>query len=634
MAVSFKRLLILSFLCLLILPLSGQNIQITRSSTVVVKEGVSYYLHTVEKGHTLYSVSKAYGVTIEDITGANPGSENGLALGQALYIPLKSGQTQGSNTGAPATIETNGSIFHVVKQGETLYGVAKIYNTTIEELQRLNPDQKDGLRAGDRIRVPGDSFAEAVSTDATGRKTYKVKRGEDLSEIARMFGLEPEDIVRANPDLETGLGRLPKGIVLIIPEKSPIPPVPVPAVDTAPSTMSEAFGQGGKMVLRTPCASDPLNLLPTYKAALMLPFYASAGDTITAGSATTRHPSEYPSFRFIQFYEGVMMALDTLEKLGLRLDLKVLDVAEDTTKIKAMLLYEKVADMDLIIGPLYSGGFNVVSHFAAKHSIPIVNPFTSRDEVVVGNPGVFKAYPSEHDRMHGLAEFLLETYPDAKIFVAGKEGGREKGLRKSFTDALVLSLRERMLDDSSWVSIIAPGVNPAAYSGKLSRERVNIFVTLCSDQVYVSNLLRKLDALRNQYSFIVVGLPSWEGFSALDPLYIMNLNLHLYSNSWVDYSDKATIDFVRAFRERYHAEPDAYAFQGYDLASYFCTAMMKYGEDFSECLTEYNFSGLQTQYRFKGGQGMGYTNSWLNVYRISEYREVDARRSPLPAGQR
>lgn len=681
--VSLRQMFVVMGLLLSIISIQAQSVEVVRSTRQTEREGIVFFIHTVEKGQTLYSISKAYGVGMEAIVEANPGADAGLKLGQDLFIPTKTV----SDAPTTSTIDTQGKIYHIVRQGETLYGIARIYNTTVEEFQSLNPLAAAGLHAGDRLLVPGTQSEKSPAISAEGPRqyslytvrkaetvygiaqrlgvsaddlyllnpslhdglqegmqirvpempsgiiaqdgkplTHKVRKGEGLQEIADRYGITTEALIQANPGLETGMSGPQKGTELIIPGASPVKNEEV-RQNEPPATMAEALSVPDKPKGKTPCDPDEYNKLPIYKAALLLPFYAHVADTIASDHTGARNPSEYPSFRFIQFYEGMLLALDTLEQQGLRLDLKVLDVAEDTAGLASKLVREGIKDMDIILGPLFSGSFSTVSRFARKHGIPVVNPFTNRDEVVDGNPWVFKAYPSEEDRMGGLADFLLETYPEATIFLAGKAGDREKGLREVFAAELRTSLLEHGLNSGAWHDISEGGT--VAYTEKLTQTKPNVFVTLSSDQVYVSNLLRRLHTLRGSYPFIVVGLPSWEGFSALDPDYLIGLNLHLYSNSWVDYSDPGTVDFVRKFREEYNAEPDPYAFQGFDLAHYFFSAMMRYGADFKECVPSYPYRGLQTEYRFRGGGNDGYINSWVNIYRIDQYREVDARKLPL-----
>jgi hypothetical protein len=270
-----------------------------------------------------------------------------------------------------------------------------------------------------------------------------------------------------------------------------------------------------------------------------------------------------------------------------------------------------------------------VSRFAHQHKIPIVNPMTTRDEVILNRPEVFKAFPSDADRMHSLAGFLLDTYPGARTFVAGRNGDKEAPLRRQFLQAYAEGLKMRNLPDSSWFDIQGAGVNPGAFSSNLSTSEFNIIVALTSDQVLVFNLMRKLYAQQKTHPIIVIGLPSWENFTGLDPEYLQAMHLHIIRNTWVDYADSTVASFVKDFRGNYKAEPDAFAFQAYDLTQFFLRGMMYYGKEFGNCMHRFEYAGLQTVYRFNRTGKNGFTNGYVNVYRIMDFQQVNARKFPV-----
>ena len=120
-------------------------VAMTSAQELVVIGGVKYTIHDVAKGETLYSLSRQYGVTIDDIKGANEALANGLKAGQRIKIPLQAEKVADSS---PKTQ------LHKVMKGETLYSLSKQYNLTVEELREANPHVKKGLKAGQLIEIP------------------------------------------------------------------------------------------------------------------------------------------------------------------------------------------------------------------------------------------------------------------------------------------------------------------------------------------------------------------------------------------------------------------------------------------------------------------------------------------------
>jgi LysM repeat protein/ABC-type branched-subunit amino acid transport system substrate-binding protein len=114
--------------------------------------------HTVEAGQTLYSISKKYNLSIDQIVSENPGADAGLRVGQKLRIPQESAVRTGKG-------------FYVVKVGDTFYGISRSYGITVDELKALNNGMPAGLIPGDSIVVPGEKTTVAVTAVAPVSQT-------------------------------------------------------------------------------------------------------------------------------------------------------------------------------------------------------------------------------------------------------------------------------------------------------------------------------------------------------------------------------------------------------------------------------------------------------------------------------
>ncbi len=183
--------------------------------------------YTVVAGDTLNSIAARFGTTAEAIAQLNSLADpNALMLGQKLQIPAgaaagtsggtsgTTGSTTGGSTGGTTT--TGGANTYTVQQGDTLGRIALRYDTTVQELVRLNNlSNPDAISVGQKLIVPsGSGSAVAVPTAGQG-KTYVIQRGDTLLSIARRFGLTVKQLQDANnisnPD------RIFPGQTLVIP---------------------------------------------------------------------------------------------------------------------------------------------------------------------------------------------------------------------------------------------------------------------------------------------------------------------------------------------------------------------------------------------------------------------------------
>jgi len=156
--------------------------------------GQSYIIHQVEKGETLYRLSRRYAVQVNDIIGANPNSNRSIQVGEELRIPFKG---SGITTSPP----TSGSrITHEVKPGETLFAIARIYNVSVDDIKKWNSMRSNNLSIGDKltINVNADQAAEINELknirENNSKKVHVVNKGETVYSIANKYDITTYDI--------------------------------------------------------------------------------------------------------------------------------------------------------------------------------------------------------------------------------------------------------------------------------------------------------------------------------------------------------------------------------------------------------------------------------------------------------
>jgi LysM repeat protein len=106
------------------------------SSQKIVFEGRVYYMHQVVKGQTLYSISKAYNVTVDQLTRANEIPPAGIKEGQMLKVPANASAS--ASTAAVPAQQDERYLYHTVKRGETLSSVAGEYGISVRDLKKAN----------------------------------------------------------------------------------------------------------------------------------------------------------------------------------------------------------------------------------------------------------------------------------------------------------------------------------------------------------------------------------------------------------------------------------------------------------------------------------------------------------------
>jgi ABC-type branched-subunit amino acid transport system substrate-binding protein len=342
---------------------------------------------------------------------------------------------------------------------------------------------------------------------------------------------------------------------------------------------------------------------------LMLPLLLEEVQSMNVENYSPRSENDYRPLKFIEFYEGFRLALDSLEKTGISLKLYVYDVDKDTAKTKRMLRNPEMKNMDLIIGLLFQKNFQIVSDFAQKHGINIVNPVSERDQIIHDHSRVFKVMPSNASQVKHLAEMLSSNFSDQNILIASNSQYRDKDVAERLkTECTKLKLQ----------ATVTEGYGPAI--AKLSREKGNVIIAFSANKVYAIELLTKLSEIRNDYNMTIIGLPRWDKLEGLESDYLVNMKVHVMSPEFIDYQDKEVEKFVQDFQQRYKTDPELLAFQGFDVAFYFLTALQRYGKNFGRCISDLHLKSLQTDFEFSRSGDNGYENQHWEMYEYENYR--------------
>ncbi len=636
---------------------------IIRSNVVENIGGKDYYLHKVQAGQTLYAISKAYHISVEEILDNNYGLTKELKPGQFIKIPVAPEAKPPANEGVN---------LRRVAKGETLFGLAQEYHVPVDRIKELNGGLPDGLKEGMLIKIPvaaqPEQNAQQQSPQEKKYFEYQAKNRESLYALALQYRVSIDSIYALNPGIGDELNR---DQIIKIPlrktDKSFIThkvrdrqtlnrlarkyDVDLDKLKKANPYISRHLQQGQVVRIPLPFTGKPLhetidtlNILEPvdssrlrekvskpdqcadmlemgdYKIALMLPMYFSTYDSIRRAEPQQTSTGFIKPFAFIQFYEGFMMAVDSLQKIGLNARIYVYNVEDDPFQTKQLLRNPELKNMDLIIGPVYSTSFKIVADFAREHQIYIVNPLSNRDEILVGNPYVFKVQPSVNEQYKVLVNYLNNRYEDAQIFIARHNQYRDGLAFDRLKSVLNADLKNRPLPFTTlYHEIIYNRDSLYTFIHNASVDKENVVVTYSENKVFVLDFLRSLNAMRDTFDITVIGMPHWRDMEGLELEYLNNLSTQMFAEDFVDYEDPQVIGFIKKFRAKYDTEPVKYGFDGYDIGFYFLSALMKFGADFGSCIPYYHREMLNLGFNFEQQPDQGFSNTHWFILRMIRF---------------
>ncbi|MBQ5627303.1 MAG: LysM peptidoglycan-binding domain-containing protein, partial [Bacteroidaceae bacterium] len=368
--------------------------------------------HTVAQGQTLYSISKLYNTTVDEIIKFNPGSAEKLSIGQKLIIPRNSNSKDGKN------VKT-----HTIQQGETLYRLSKMYNVTTDELCAANPGLSiNNFRTGETIIIPvkGNAAKDSAAPVAPRQSSYeekkpvivgthKVQRKESIESICKIYGITQEELIKANPVLQET--KLKRKMVLHIPAPSARPAEKEIAVEEKKQEIVETINKG---------INDDKVLNVAVVLSFLLDSYA---------------PKEQS--RMVEYYQGFLMAVEQLKREGYSFVINTYDAGQKDRSLDSLLSSSAFNDVELIIGASYPKHCKELARFAKEREIPLLIPFSSKKDEAINNPTVYVANGIQSFILPQISTSFVKTFPNANvIFVEDTTDNNKKEFVKSLTAEL------------------------------------------------------------------------------------------------------------------------------------------------------------------------------------------------------
>ena len=504
-------------------------------------------------------------------------------------------------------VRINGNVCysHVVLERQTLFSISKAYNVSIDDIYRANPSLKEtGLVKNSIILIPAaadpepavehktetvketvqEVMQEKVAEVVKEKTVHTVKWYENLNDIAAKYGITTEELMAAN-----GLkGKKLKSRMKLV--------IPAPGEFAATEeTEPETIGQESKELTVT---EEPAEAQPEK------PWWHGTGkDKVTASVLLPFKANGLSSsWSNMDFYSGVLVAARDLSQNGRNIDLRVHDIGEGKTDAWK----SDINGSDIVIGPVSLKDLG--SMLAMNTSVMAVSPLDPKAEsLALSHRNMIQA-PTPHKAQYDdlMAWIKEDKGMHDKVIVISEKGGRQT--------ETVMQMKQSI--DSSGLSY-----NPFAYSilegrdvlaplkSLMTPEGANRVIVASESEAFVNDVVRNLNLLIHQkYNVILYGASKIRSFDTIEVENFHNTNLHVSLTYYIDYDDPRVKNFLLKYRALFNTEPSQFAFQGYDIASYFFEMCAKYGERWPEMLDKEEKNMLQSTFRcIKASEG-GFIN--------------------------
>ncbi len=545
--------------------LNGDEIKVTISKDKTIINGISFYLHHVKKGENLYRISLAYGVKQAEIIYYNHDIESGtIKKGQILKIPVSSNDITSLNDKY-----VQKSFEYKVKRHDTEYSISKNFSVSEEDMNLANPSVNLlELKTGQIILIPLDKKNEVIQQTVT-----KVKD-------------TPLVVINKKPDV---------------------------------------------------IYNDFVNYDNTLFISMLIPFSLDENQPHTSIDSLLDSPDEKKAdeandknkraLNFIEFYQGALIAIDSLRKTGIKIKLYTYDAGRDTFVIRKILNKPEMKHMDLIIGPFYADAVEQVGKFAFTNKIKMISPVWNDCSLLKSNPYLFEVIPDKNEYVENMLKYI-SNIPNKNIILVNSNNINDKEIFTVFKEKLDHQFEGKYKEYQCNDKILP--INPL-----LANPGNNIIILPTEDEGIASNVLRMLYLIANKDSIKVFGLPVVLKWKNVEMEYFHNLEFHFYSSFYMDYeNNKELIRFLTKYEKQNFSQPyyhnrenypyllykEGYNFGylGYDITFYFLSALYKYGPSFENYLNKQNVQLLHSNLNFERvtPEG-GFSNKGVNILKFT-----------------
>ena len=595
---------------------------LTTAKNVTSQKGGS---HVVQPKETLFGIEKKYGVSDEALKAANPFLiTDGLQIGQILVIPPKGAV---SKTNTPKTTAQEKYVFHDVLPKETKYSIAKQYKTTVEDLEKRNPDIVTNLPVGYRLTIKGTAPKSEASTQVanvakptetkkpaetskrvTTYMEYQIKPKETFYSLGRIFHITQEELTELNPSLSEGVK---EGMVIKVPSGY-LAPAPIIVKEEQKQIEKPAENKGGIQILEK-VKSETVSADPEVvelskkrgqnerkKLVLLLPFNLAKMQNDTVSSANRIKNDKFLNMT-LDFYSGAMMAIDSAKVLKLPIDISIYDSQEtkSTSNVASLISQNKLQDADAVIGPFYQSNAEVTANSLRLFNVPVISPLSKDSANPIDN--LYQSIPSNDVVRNTVFDYMRSKNGNIVAVVDKKKESVINYIKQNQKGVAFASLTE------------TGGLDVANLKSLLLPNRMNYVVMETANTAMVKYTIKALiDAQKTCQIQLVILEPN----STLDTdeIYFENLvKLKLMYPSVSRESDEpGVLIFEKEYRLKNKVNPNTYATRGFDVT--FDTMMrLVQGKTYQETADLMTTEQVDNKFQYYKKEDGGHANKGVYI---------------------
>ncbi|MFD0965036.1 LysM peptidoglycan-binding domain-containing protein [Pseudofulvibacter geojedonensis] len=511
--------------------------------------------YKVGKKETLKEIAFNNSVTEADIKKYNPElySEK-IKKGKTIKIPVFDASLLVGDSSK--VVVKPKEIKHIVKTKETKYGIAHQYEITIAELEELNPHIVDGLKVGQLLTIKSvkeeNIEATTVSIKSNLYAFYEVQPKEGFFRLSKKLGVSKDSLIALNPQLEEGIKL---GMILKYP-KANISTLKRPSYNLIDSIINK---ETRNITLLLPFRMN--NIIHTDSTSNMKKLLVRKNNAMN---------------KSLDFYSGVLMALDSVKQVGISTRLNVIDT-EYSGDVKAnikrieQVLNREFVENEVVIGPLVSANVITAAKVLNSKNIPLIAPFGLREDFASEN--LYQTETSEASQRKAMITYLKHYAKGKKVIIVADDKRRVVKNKKetAVTDDKMKAVKDELISQFPEAKLVIPRKGglliPKDFVNVIEEGKENVVIVEGVDKNVISTVTSVIETFtkKNKISMFTTSSQKWFELKGVKNRLKAKLNYHYPSATKPAELDSDNA-FVVKYEDTYGKLPNKYAMRGFDVA--------------------------------------------------------------------
>ena len=296
----------------------------------------------------------------------------------------------------------------------------------------------------------------------------------------------------------------------------------------------------------------------------------------------------------LEFYNGVMMCIDSLRKEGIDLDVWIFDTKKKNQSADSLANQIASLNCSLIIASFTNTTEQrIFSDLSLSKNIPLVSATYPNDAYVNANPFFIMINSTLKTHIEAIYKYVQHDYPIGKIMYVRQSGTLENKIQSMFADmtkkTYPLQYNKVTMPDDFTADQLLP---------LLDSNRQNVIICGSVSEIFGTTLIKALNEAPPSYTIVAVGMPTWDGLKSVYNTTNKNLNI-IYSTPYNYSRSDSTLEALRTeYKTKFNGRPSDMLFKGFETMYCFSKLLLKYHNDLLNNLSDTSFH-ISNAYEFR-----------------------------------